>query len=364
LVVVNRPVHLLYFYGLWSKQLLPLSTRIDCLVSQSYLGYLKKAGALFDLPISEIYSFEEPVSASYHSKVMLRVRKFAKNCFKYFRIMEVMRAIPLSDYGNILTFADDMLHFQYLIFLYKHQRHGGVVYLADEGVGLYYSVERRSFVREKFKRLAFPHYHPISMGHNPLVDIVLARLPEKCNFLQSQSVEKIDYRITDQEDYSKWCEVFGISVTALTGLREEANNSILFLGTPFEEFGISHDEIIEFLCAVKEVETSNIIVKPHPKEESSSYMQYFRVLPANLPAELLLGKLKFRFVLGYSSSALIEAVLCGQQAYYYNFPADGERPMAKNICNLFEELGIKRYPAMVATLKKEDMHSDKTRGAS
>lgn len=342
LIVVNRPVHIVYFYSLWSKELLPSCIKIDFFANQSYLGYLKNAGALFNLPIGEIYTFEEPLSPSYYSSMLSRIKNLPKDFFKYLQTMKLIKDIPLSDYRNILTFADDMLHFQYLIFLYKRLTNAGLVYLADEGMGLYNPIRRRSFIREIFKRVIFPHYRPILMGCNPLIDVVLARLPEKCNSSRSKRVEKIDYRITDQKDFDKWCEVFGVNATFLTDLRGRSDNTILFLGTPFEEFGISHDEVIEFLCAVRGFEVSDIIIKPHPKEDFSLYMQYFDVLPANLPAEVLLGALKFRFVLGYCSSALIEARLYGHECYYIDLSSNNAK--ANNLLlSTFEHLGIKKY---------------------
>lgn len=362
LVIVNRPVHIMFFYNLWSKHLLPPSKEIGFLVNKLYSDHVRKFGIIFSFPIGKIYTFEEPLSVSSYSNVLSRTRDFVKCSLKYSRIIKSIRAVPLSDYGYILTFADDMLHFQYLIYLYKKNKDRGLVYLADEGTGLYYHIKRRSFIREVLKKLIFLHYRTVSMGCNPLTDITLARFPEKCNC--AKQVKKIDYRIPNQEDTGKWCKVFGVHENTFIDLRKISTNVILFLGTPFEGWGVSYDAIIEFLCKVREFETSDIVVKPHPKEDSSLYARYFDVLPASLPAEILLGEIRFKFVLGYYSSALIEASLYGQQTCYFNLPMGEEDAIDKNILDIFEGLNITRYPLRVTALKQTSTLCRKSEGAS
>jgi len=339
LIVLNRPVHIMYFYSLWNEVIVSSCRDISFFVNQSYLNYLDRFKACFDFPVRTVYTFEEPRSASYYNSVLPRLRDLAKNFFTYFRMLESIRAIPLTDFENLLTFADDMLHFQYLISLYKNRRNDGIVYLADEGLGLYHPVKRRSLIREVVKRLIFPDYLPVLMGCNPLVDTTLARFPEKANCSQSKSTRKISYQITDREDLDKWCDVFRVDATVLTDLRE-SHNRILFLGTPFEEVGISHSKIIKFLCAVREFTGSDIIIKPHPKEDVSLYTRHFNVLPSDLPAEILLAACSFRFVLGYISSALLEARLYGHRCYYVEVSGDSTESLHPTI---FEHLGVKRY---------------------
>jgi len=314
LVMANRPKDVIYFYNLWNKGFIPLQESIDFLICQPYLDLVERTKVIFNLPIGKVYTFEEPLPTYYKNKNLVR------NFFRYCKIIGRFKSISLADYRYVLTFDDSMLHHQFLISRFKKEHNAnGLVFLADEGLILYDRDTKRQlgFTRRMAKKMIFPKYVPLQTGLNPLVDIIFARLPEKCNCSNPDQVKKVDYRIAE-EDLSKWHEVFGVDGETLENLREISGNTILFLGTPFQLFGISYDEIINFLFSMKEFEASDIIVKPHPMEDSSPYKVYFDVLPAHIPAEILMMGIKFKFVLGYSSSALIEASLYGQKTYYLN----------------------------------------------
>jgi len=333
LIVINRPVLIMYFYGLWKNQYIPLKENVDFFVNQSCLNYLESFRTLFDLPTGKVYAFEEPTFTSPYYSYYKKCMNLVNNFFQYYGLIKRIKDIPLADYKYLLTFSDDMLHLQFLIFDFKKRRKAeGLVFLADNGVDLYLDYQQgpKSLIRRIIKKVIFPKYAFIPAGCNRLVDIILARIPEKCNCSNLRQVRKIDYRI-GEEDFGKWCEVFGVDWNALMSLKAISNNTILFLGTPFEELGISHDEIIEFLYAVKELEKSDIIIKPHPKEDFSSYKGHFDLLPSDLPVEILLGGIRFKFVLSYCSSALIESSLYGQQTYYFNPPSSSQNFLSEAI---------------------------------
>jgi len=354
LIVINRPVHIIYFHNILSKNLLPSHRKFDFFVNQAFSTYVLKAAEVFKLPIGEIYAFEEPEYIFESSPKGLfsdllphltipKWSSLVKAFFKYHGLLMKIKKMNLHNYKFILTFADDMLHFQFLLFNYKRkQKNKGLIFLADEGIGLYYQRSRRHLVRELFKKLLFSQYRTVQLGCNSLTDFVFARIPEKCNCADMKEVKKIDYQIQEKVVIDKWYKVFEVDKNKLENVfKTPRNDMVLFLGAPFEEIGICHDDVIEFLWKMKEFEKVDVVIKPHPKEDYRSYKTYFSILPAEPPAELFLGTIRFKFVLSYYSSALIEAKLYNQETFYVDFASvSGDVEKTKAI---FKELGIKQY---------------------
>jgi len=347
LIIINRPVHIMYFYGLWDKQIIPHCRSIDFFVNHFFFSYLERFKSMFSFPNGKIYSFKEPAPSFYANSRFIRYKNLILNFITYRRIFHQIQSMDLSSYDYVLTFADDMLHFQYLIFNYKKSRPNGAVFLADEGVGLYDrgSIDRESFLRRIIKKIIFRYYQPVPMGCNPLVDTVFARLPEEISCFNQKKVKKADYYIRNLEDVEKLIKVFNINTAGrITNLLSMNSKKILFLGFPFEAIGIHYSEIIKLLCRVKEVEKTDIIIKPHPKESKeviALYKKYFDVFPRDFPAELLFSKVHFKFVFSYCSSALIESKLYGQKTYYFNFFRSSYTN--KELLGFFGRLDISEY---------------------
>jgi len=349
----------MYFYIIYRKGILGKVDKVDFFVNENYVDLLKKFISIFDFSsYQRVYIFNEPLFSNYSRSVFDKYQNLAINLITYLKDFNKIKRINFSAYESLLIFADDMLHFQYLIYNYKKNRKNGIVYLIDEGIGLYVKDKNnlnKLTINKIMKKLLFNEYKAIPMGCNSLVDVVLARIPKTCNCYSTTKVKKIDYKLDDMEDVRKWFVVFRVDyskdIQRLFSGRNSAKK-VLFLGFPFKLLNIPYNKVNEFLLKIKQSENVNIIIKPHPKEveDLSLYNKDFEILSAYFPAELLFScGIKFKFVISYISSALIEAKLNGQETYYFNFSS------LNNIdYRIFEKLGIREY------VLKENKEHEKT----
>lgn len=300
-----------------------------------------------------LYQAAKKVLLPFKSVSMLTVRQpgQGKKAYRQQAFSELRKVLGYLQPIEIITGNDRRLEFQYAMKFASRRVLGSYV---DDGTGSYVSAHDVNklkdavdkFIDTPIKKMTYGSWYnrPSALGLSKWTQKVYLTNPE----LAEKRFEDKTVQAIDSSRYFAEPLVNVISeYVATLGLDGElsGDNSVLFV--------LPHSSIVTKLygsfenlsCKIKEVlsKLSNAYVKYHPREVSDplDLEGKVKLLPANIPVELLLAFNRFDLIVGDVSSALVSAKWLQPECRVEYLPNGSD--YLKSLSSVFENLDIVEF---------------------